>query len=331
MGDVAMTAPVLKEVQRRYGNEVRVVMLTPKFMQPFFFDSPEVEFFELDLKGKHKGFSGIVRLFKELRARYCFDAVLDLNTKLFSKLLTLFFRLRGVKTYSIDKGRTGKKALCRTKNKKLTQQKSSVERYADVFNRAGFEVTLSNNMLPRTQRTVPEFAGAKHQKWIGIAPFAKHRGKMLPLRVVRELVEVIATNTPDTRVFIFGGGSQERALAQTLVESFPNCTSAIGRVTLKEEMDLMANLDVMVAMDSSAMHLCSLLGVRVVSIWGATHPLAGFLGYGQSTEDVVSLCMACRPCSVYGNKACRRGDYACLEGITAEMIYNRLLKGTSKN
>jgi ADP-heptose:LPS heptosyltransferase len=33
----------------------------------------------------------------------------------------------------------------------------------------------------------------------------------------------------------------------------------------------------MISMDSANMHLASLYGVPVISIWGATHPFAGFL------------------------------------------------------
>ena len=88
----------------------------------------------------------------------------------------------------------------------------------------------------------------------------------------------------------------------------------------------MSHLDVMISMDSSNMHLASLTDTPVVSIWGATHPFAGFLGWNQKAEDCVQLDLPCRPCSVYGNKPCFRGDYACLNGISSEEILNKLLK-----
>ena len=58
----------------------------------------------------------------------------------------------------------------------------------------------------------------------------------------------------------------------------------------------------MMSMDSAAMHLASLAGVPVVSVWGATHHYAGFLGYGQSEANIVADDIECRPCSIYGNK-----------------------------
>ena len=77
-------------------------------------------------------------------------------------------------------------------------------------------------------------------------------------------------------------------------------------------------------MDSSNMHLASLVGTPVVSVWGATHPYAGFMGWGQSESNAVMIDMPCRPCSIYGNKICAKGDYPCLTGITPEQIAGRM-------
>jgi ADP-heptose:LPS heptosyltransferase len=82
-------------------------------------------------------------------------------------------------------------------------------------------------------------------------------------------------------------------------------------------------------MDSANMHLASLFGVPVVSVWGATHLFAGFMGYGQSADNAVQIdALTCRPCSVFGNKPCFRGDHACMEWIKPEQIsekVNRIL------
>ena len=96
-----------------------------------------------------------------------------------------------------------------------------------------------------------------------------------------------------------------------------------NQLGLKGELALMGQLDVMLSMDSANMHLASLVGTRVVSIWGGTHPYAGFLGWNQKPSDYIQLDLSCRPCSVYGNKPCLRGDYACLNGIAPEQIITK--------
>lgn len=322
MGDVAMTVPVLKALERRYGDRVKVVMLTRDFYDPFFDGIKNVELYNIDLYDQHSGVKGVWKIYKELRSAYDFDMVVDLNYKLYSRLLRRFFTLGGVKAFWIDKGREEKKELTRFRDKHLHQLRMSIERYADVFRKAGFELEV-DNVLPEKCVTVGE---DKNERWVGISPFAKHAGKVLPIESVRQVIEGLIVEDPRVRIFIFGGGRVDRMVADSLVAWYPNCTSTIGAMSLRGELDLMSRLDVMLSMDSSAMHMCSLVGTRVVSVWGATHPFAGFLGWGQSMDDVVQIDdLTCRPCSVYGHKPCFRGDYACLTRITPAAIIAKLL------
>ena len=93
-----------------------------------------------------------------------------------------------------------------------------------------------------------------------------------------------------------------------------------GLVDAPEELEIMRGLRVLVSMDSANMHLASLVGTRVVSIWGATHPYAGFMGIGQNEKDCVQRDLECRPCSVYGDKECKYGDYRCMDIKPEEIV-----------
>lgn len=332
MGDVAMTAPVLRAVVDRYP-DIELVMLTRDFYEPYFEGIERLTIFNIDLAEEHHGVRGVYRLYKQLRSLYRFDMVVDLNYKLYSRLLRRFFKYAGVPTFRIDKGRKEKKEITRHKNKRLIQLQTSIERYADAFRLAGLPIDVPN-VLP-VQRAVapPHFAGQKQERWVGVAPFAKHKGKVLPIDTVRSVIEALHEWDPTLRIFIFGGGSAERMVARSIEAWYPWTTSTIGKMTLADEMNLMANLDVMLSMDSSAMHMCSLVGTRVVSVWGATHPYAGFLGLGQPTQGVVQIeSLTCRPCSVYGHKPCQRDDYACMTQIKADTITELMIRFlTDKN
>ena len=76
------------------------------------------------------------------------------------------------------------------------------------------------------------------------------------------------------------------------------------------------------------MHIASIVGCRVVSVWGATHFWAGFLGWGQSRRDIIQVDLECRPCSIYGNKPCKFGDYRCLTMISSKDIVTKVLETT---
>ena len=96
-------------------------------------------------------------------------------------------------------------------------------------------------------------------------------------------------------------------------KKYQGVESVAGKKSLGEELELMQSLRVMISMDSANMHLASLVGTRVVSIWGATHPNAGFLGIGQRESDCIQRDLKCRPCSIYGKRKCKYGDYRCMD------------------
>ena len=162
-------------------------------------------------------------------------------------------------------------------------------------------------------------------KWIGIAPFAAHKGKIYPLEKMERVIELLLEREPNCRIFLFGGGAEERELLTQWESRHDRCTCALLG-SLYNELVLMSHLDTMVSMDSANMHLASLTGTRVVSVWGATHPFAGFMGWNQSPADAVQTTLPCRPCSIFGNKPCLHGDYPCLNSITPEEIVERVLK-----
>ena len=165
----------------------------------------------------------------------------------------------------------------------------------------------------------------KEQQWIGVAPFAAHKGKIYPKEQMEKTLTIISDRHPDARILMFGGGRSEMDTMAAWRERNHRLEIA-SRVLggIDKELILMSHLDVMLSMDSSNMHLASLVGTPVVSVWGATHPYAGFMGWGQSESNAVMIDMPCRPCSIYGNKICAKGDYPCLTGITPEQIAGRV-------
>ena len=166
---------------------------------------------------------------------------------------------------------------------------------------------------------------APGEVWIGIAPFAAHAGKIYPLQLMEEAVRKIVRRHPGCRLFLFGGGVEETSALDEWSAKFDRCVNASAQLGgIGSELILMSHLDVMISMDSANMHMASITGTPVVSIWGATHPYAGFMGWQQDKGNVVQADMPCRPCSIFGNKPCLRGDYLCLKSIPPEEIVERV-------
>jgi ADP-heptose:LPS heptosyltransferase len=328
MGDVAMTVPVVKALLDQNPEVTITYVSRPEFAE-FFNNIPRLNYYPADLKELYNGFGGLIKLFNHLKNEEHFDAVADLHNNLRTQTLRRLFRLIGVKTAALDKDRAEKKLLTRFPNKILKPLRRTVERYADVFRNIGFEVVLDYKLTKEPKvltEDITQITGEKTVPWIGISPFAKHKGKIYPHEKMEKVIAEL--NQQDVRIFLFGGSINEQEVCSEWDKRYKNVISTVRILNMQQEFMLINNLDVMLSMDSAGMHLASLEGTPVISVWGATHHYAGFLGYGQSENDIVADTIECRPCSIYGNKPCFRKDYACLHRIKAETIIDKLTQYT---
>ncbi|MET3115301.1 ADP-heptose:LPS heptosyltransferase [Pedobacter sp. CG_S7] len=327
MGDVALTVPVLREFTQNYP-ETNIVIASRGLFEPFYKDIDNLTFHAFEPKIKHKGFFGLLKYFKELK-KHDITAVADLHNNLRSAVLCVLFFMIGKKIRRLDKGRADKKKLTRRFNKVLTPLKLTAERYATVFQKLGFPLQLSHQLPKKKPAAIskslsPLIGVEKTQKWIGLSPFAQHQQKIYPL--VKMEVVLMKLAELGYKVFIFGGGEKEKAITTAWEVKHHNIISIINKINLETELELISHLDLMISMDSSGMHLASLKGIPAISIWGATHPYAGFIGYGQLLNDTVQLELACRPCSIYGNIPCYRGDFACMNNLSPLVVIEKVIQ-----
>ena len=317
LGDICMTLPVIDSFCRAYP-DVELTLLTSKpgaAITKAVLHLPNLQIVAINKKD-YSGLMGANRLYKEMRA-YHFDAIADLHDVLRTKWTALRFRIAGYPVAVIDKGRGDKKKL--VSHKIESQLTSGIERYKKVFTELGFDFEVdyqgSEHRLDSTAKLLS----------IGIAPFAQHQGKIYPTDKMQEVVKRLVEARPDLHIYLFGG-PEDQAQLQPWADAHPEqVTNVAGKQTFAEDLALMSGLRLMISMDSANMHLASLVGLRCLSIWGATHIHAGFLGYGQQKDDVIDLSLPCRPCSIYGNKACKYGDYRCMNTIAPEEIVKRIL------
>lgn len=304
MGDVAMTVPVIRSVVQQ-NPEVHITVLSRAFFKPFFNDIPNVSFVEADVKGRHKGFLGLFKLSKELRLLR-FDAVADLHNVLRSNILKFFFKIYFTKVIQIDKGRTEKKALTSGNISSFKQLKTTHERYVDVFRKLGLQVDLSKHKFPvkmELNPTIQNLVGHDGKQWIGIAPFAQYQSKSYPLAQLMKVIESLS-ETSKYKLLLFGGGKKEGDLLNNIASKYEQTINIVGKLSFQEELRLISNLDLMLSMDSGNGHLAAMYGVPTVTLWGVTHPFAGFAPFGQADNCMLAdrTKYPLIPTSVYGNK-----------------------------
>ena len=319
LGDVAMLAPLLRQVAESYP-DWDFTMLSRQQCAPLFSDMPSnVRFFGADLKGQHHRLWGLDSLLKEIDYRQ-FDAVADMHDVLRSQYIRTRLFLAGKRCAHVFKARVQRWLLVRHNYRHKQPLVPMIERYRAVFTELGFltdaRPAAAYDKTAETKRTD-----------IGIAPFAAHRGKIYPIEKMKHIVEELGKtmSARGEKVLLFGGGEKELTILREWEKQYEGVVSMAGKYKIDKEIDIMRGLRLMVTMDSANMHLASLAGTRVLSIWGATHPWAGFLGYGQKESDCIQLDLPCRPCSIYGNRFCKYRDYHCLD-IAPEQIIERVKK-----
>lgn len=316
LGDVAMLAPLMRQVALSYP-DWDFTMLSRQQCAPLFNDMPSnVHFFGADLKGHHHRLWGLDSLLKEIDY-HKFDAVADMHDVLRSQYLRTRMFLAGKRCAHVFKARVQRWLLVRHNYHHKQPLVPMIERYRAVFTELGFytygPLTLNNGQtVPKTNIVQEEDTPARHN--IGIAPFAAHRGKIYPINKMKKVVKTLGEEMAarGEKVLLFGAGSKEELILHEWEKKYDGVECMAGKSTMDQEIAIMRGLRLMVTMDSANMHLASLAGTRVLSIWGATHPWAGFLGYGQKESDCIQLDLACRPCSIYGNRFCQYRDYRCL-------------------
>lgn len=333
IGDVSMTVPVVYSACRTYP-DIRFIFVTRQTMASIFVNPPaNLKVIGVDLKTDYTGAAGMKRLAKELSDEYHIDYFVDLHNVLRTQMLRLFWRLKSVKSSVIRKGKLNKYSLTRRYHKRLIPLISQRARYREAFFKAGLPINNHfEGLYGGRGKSDPKIFGditapkKPDEKWVGVAPFAAHKGKIYPTDQLERVLELIKAQCPTTRFFFFGGGGDEQTKLQQWAERFKGSVSLAGKkYGFAVELALINHLDTMITMDSSNMHLASIASVPTISIWGATHPYCGFKGWRQADTDIIQSPMTCRPCSVFGNKPCHRGDYMCLKSIGSAVVAKKVI------
>ena len=322
LGDAAMASPLLKEYARA-NPSVKFTMVSSPMLEPLFEGEPNLEYFGTDLKGRHKGFKGLYKFFKELM-RLKPTKVADINSVLRTFILRAFFATAFIPLSYMRKGRKEKRALTRKEGKVLKQLIPTVRRYELTLVKLGLQDLKFGLQSENPELFKPKRGYKKESYVIGVAPFATHKGKIWPVERMEELVSRLSQDER-FKILLFGGGKKEIATLKGWEQKYSGVKSLAGTCSFREELKAIEETDLMVCMDSANMHFASCLKVPVISVWGATHIYAGFYGLGQSSSMAIQSSIECRPCSIFGKKECFRGDYACLDQITTDMAEQKVL------
>ena len=317
MGDVAMTVPIIRLVIAQHP-KLKISILTKPAYVEIFREFTRANIIALDKK-KYKGLLGLIKLFNELRA-LDIDSVIDLHNVLRTKFLKVLW---GNNFYQIKKGRAEKKQL--VNGKIFYQLKSTHQRYLETFNCLGLNLSLSYHKFPQKKdRNKLKLIGSNNltSKIIGIAPFAKHKAKTYSLEKTSRLIERLSINNT---ILLFGGGAEEIAKLDEISKNNKNTINLAQDLSFSSQLDYISTLDLMISMDSANGHLAAMYGVKVLTIWGVTHPYAGFTPFNQPITNSITVDrneFPKIPTSIYGDK-CPKVYENAINSISVEEIVKK--------
>lgn len=329
LGDISLLLPVLQRLCETHP-QAEVTVVSRPFLAPLFAALP-VNFVPAHLEGAHAGLRGLWQLSRQIKKQCQPDVVIDQHNVLRTRILAIFFRLMGLRVLHLKKERSQRKKLTRYRGKELRPLPHVTEKYRRTFSRAGLDFTFAAErhhrvhyfMKPPLREMWKQRPTGCHH--LGIAPFARHGTKQWPEHKMLQLL--LSLRSQKLHLWFFGSPDESQALERLAKRCGLPYTLASGRWSLDQEVALMQELHAFLAMDSSNMHLATLAGIPVVSVWGATHPYAGFAPLGPNAQYLTQLSpeeLDCRPCSVYGARPCFRGDHACMEHLTVSRVRHSL-------
>jgi ADP-heptose:LPS heptosyltransferase len=335
LGDMALLVPVIKSFVETYRDVEVTVVTRPKFA-PLFYDIERVVAFPADVDYTFTGIFGMRDLFRTLIRKGDYEVVIDFHDHIRTIILRTLFKVFGTPVVVFDKGRNEKKVFAQSQKDDQKPLMHTVMRYQKAFEKAGYPFSLVDPPYFILNEALQNAAGdflksrglVKNEMWVGLAPFGAHATKIYPLENYKTLIEAVRSKIP-VKFFLFGGGPREVKFFESLQHAFPDhCVVVAGQLKLRQEIALMQHLDLMVCVDSANMHLASLAGVRILSIWGGTHPDMGFGPFQHGVESIIQISrseLPCRPCSVFGRDKCHIGGFPCLTRIPVEKISDRIV------
>lgn len=341
-----LLVPLLQNIVRQY-SKISLTLVCLPACQFFFHDIPGVHVLAIDLKKKYGAPWLLYRLSCELSKLGPYIRGIDLNEDWNSYLLRFFFFFHKLYFTKMRSARRQIRRLTRRKRKVWQNLPHLAERYTDTFRNAGLDLSKEIEVLfpalhlrtearafahefIKKQNLVKQKTQKDQQRtWIAFAPFAEYHSKDWPFEKSSELIKKMQKEL-NLLVFLFGSQTGHLEKLKDLHKKHPETILLEqSQQGLENEMGVLAQMDLFLGMDSLYTHLAALLGISFFSIWGPTHPYGGYGPYysKEKKHDLIQIAheaLACRPCSLQGNKNCFRGDLACMQWISTDEVLEKI-------
>jgi heptosyltransferase-2 len=321
IGDVILTLPVAEALKERFP-EARIDYATKAEFADLVRHHPAVN--RVWTLAKNSGFKGLRAMAREIEGqRY------DLLTDLHANLRSAYLRLCGNAVIKrVYRKRTGARLLLRYLRVNLLKDAAPVaDRYFTALE--DFEI-IRGERAPRlflddsSRQTAARVMRAHgldgSERLLALAPGANYPTKRWPPERFAEAAAQLMG--PGMKAVILGSGSDHEVTGRTaaaLRERGMEAADLAGELSILESAAVIARSSLLVTNDSGLMHVAAALNVPLVAVFGPTSRELGFYPLGPRSR-VLETALPCRPCSLHGDRKCRRGDLLCMEEVSPDQV-----------
>jgi len=317
LGDVILASAAVEALKRLYPS-ANIHFLTKRAYEQVFSADERVS--HLISIGGHESPWAIVKWFSIRR----YDLIVDLHRSLRS--IGVASLLHAPKKLHVRKRAIARRFMVASRNR-YRRRFDALGSYLETLAPVGFEGRILPRIIPdmhsvgKAEQLLGTCRGRGTGKIVGIAPGARHATKRWNEKSFARLADELIKRG-DVPVFL--GDEEDNGMIGRIDALMEHTAwSLAGELTLAGTIGLVSRLDAVVTNDSGPMHIAGALGIPFVAVFGPTHPDLGFCpGYPRGA--VLTTGESCSPCSLHGAAPCRMPSRRCMDGITWEMVRDKL-------
>ncbi len=308
LGDIVLTTVAVEALHENFPGAKIEFLVKARFAGLLEPDPRIHRLWSFDECGRHRGIRGLLAFMRDIQ-KEPFDLVVDLQDNLRSRFLCRGLRADRILRWDKE---TWQRRLLVAGHLGKSGLTPVYQRYLEALAPLGIDI---GRYRPRLDLGQVEPTVGLESPFVAMAPGAYWPAKRWPTGHFVALAEIILQET-ECRVVLFGS-SQDRDIGEQIKRVRPDrIANLCGEIDLVQLARYLALAEVLVTNDTGPMHLAEATGVPVLAFFGPTVRGFGFAPWRPESR-VLEREMPCRPCSLHGRKACRRGG-RCLADISPE-------------
>ncbi|MDA7695027.1 hypothetical protein N8788_01525 [Candidatus Pelagibacter sp.] len=269
IGDMIIYLPFIDAISKNFNTPVSILVKKSSKTEQFLKDNKNIEKIIILEQGnkleeaKHQGFSGFIKLVKELR-EHNFDKIFIFNSSFKFYLVAKLAGIKNIHQYPLFK----------KKNQHIVNAaKKFIKQNLDLTIESDPKIFINDKSV---QDTKSKFKINNDQKNIILGIGGSGPTKRVPATTFIKLMDLIS-NTYKCRFFLATGQNKEEQeiLKEIFNSEFKDKCISLDELSISEILPIIKNCDASVCNDSSFSHLSSGLGIKTIVLMADTPLLYG--------------------------------------------------------